>query len=226
MTPLHNILNRVSWSFKNVVQVDWLRDKYLVLDLAESNQLLHQNIANTSQFHNFIVGQIVEANAIAAVGGYNEDRVIYRRSEHFSGEEPRTIHLGIDIWMPAGTPVFAPIAGHIHSFQDNARFGDYGPTIIMEHQLKDITFYILYGHLSRSSLQELYEKKSIAAGEQVGEIGDFPENGDWPPHLHFQMMTDMLGLKGDFPGVAAASQRDYYLQICPNPNLILRIPGL
>ena len=66
----------------------------------------------------------------------------------------------------------------------------------------------------------------IEAGEKLAEIGPYPENGDWPPHLHFQLMTDMLGFEGDFPGVCAVYDRAKFLALCPNPNRLLKIPGL
>jgi murein DD-endopeptidase MepM/ murein hydrolase activator NlpD len=147
--------------------------------------------------------------------------MIYHRSNHFKGEEPRTIHLGVDIWTEAGTPVFAPLSGKVHSFRDNAGFGDYGPTIILEHLLDDTLFYTLYGHLSRASLAGLHQGQLFEKGAVLGEIGPYPENGDWPPHLHFQIITDMLGMEGDFPGVASVSKRNFYLSICPDPMLIL-----
>lgn len=116
--------------------------------------------------------------------------------------------------------------GIVHSFQDNNNFGDYGPTIILDHSSSGKPLYSLYGHLTRASLNGLFVGKVIKAGEQLGQIGPFPENGDWPPHLHFQLMTDMLGLTGDFPGVCSLSDRARFLAICPNPNDLLGIPGL
>ena len=129
-------------------------------------------------------------------------------------------------WAEVGTPVFAPLAGVVHSFQDNNTFGDYGPTIILEHEQHDQPLYSLYGHLTRKSLAGLYAGKKINAGEKLAEIGPYPENGDWPPHLHFQLMTDMLGRKGDFPGVCSLADRSTFLAICPNPNEWLGIAGL
>lgn len=66
--------------------------------------------------------------------------------------------------------------------------------------------------------------KPVAAGEQIATIGSMDENGGWPPHLHFQIILDMLGKEGDFIGVAPASQRAIWTSICPDPNLILGIP--
>jgi murein DD-endopeptidase MepM/ murein hydrolase activator NlpD len=76
------------------------------------------------------------------------------------------------------------------------------------------------------SLEGVYEGKTIEKGQQIATFGHFPINGDWPPHLHFQLMNDLLGQKGDFPGVCTLREREKFLQLCPNPNLILGIPGL
>jgi murein DD-endopeptidase MepM/ murein hydrolase activator NlpD len=126
--------------------------------------------------------------------------------------------------LPTGTPIFAVLPGKVHSFADNAGFGDYGPTIILEHTVTDLTFYTLYGHLCRPSLQTLYEGKPVQAGEQIGTLGCEDENGNWPSHLHFQVMLDLEGRRGDFPGVAAPSQQAYYQQVCPDPNGLLSYP--
>ncbi|MVM34695.1 peptidoglycan DD-metalloendopeptidase family protein [Spirosoma sp. HMF4905] len=213
---------------------DFKKDPYLILDFSATNPDLSSehrlglDLTDTTSFTNYVFGKIKAAGAKVGVGGYNEHRVIYRRSPHFntSVDEPREIHLGIDFWVDSGTPVFAPLAGTVHSFRDNANFGDYGPTIILEHVIDSKPLYSLYGHLTRQSLDGLYEGKEFNAGEKLAEIGPYPENGDWPPHLHFQLMTDMLGLKGDFPGVCSVADRAKFLFICPNPNSLLAIAGL
>lgn len=193
-----------------------------ILDLsAQNDELSRVDLADTFSFDAYVNRKIRLAGAIAATGGYNEDRIIYTRSRHFSGEEPRSVHLGADIWTGAGTEIFAPVPGRVHSFQDNARFGDYGPTLILEHQLTNFPFYTLYGHLSHHSLSLHYPGKEIAAGDRIGWIGPYPENGDWPPHLHFQVISDLLGHTGDFPGVAAPGDREKYLTICPDPAFLL-----
>ena len=195
----------------------------LLLDFSASNPDLAPNrvppldLTNTAVFTTYVFGKLRAARAEAGIGGYNEHRVIYRRSEHFTGAAPREIHLGVDIWAKAGTPVFAPKDGMVHSFQDNARFGDYGPTIILQHDLNGKTVYSLYGHLTRKSLEGLYEGREFGAGDKLAEIGPYPENGDWPPHLHFQLITDLLGHWGDFPGVCSVADREQFLSICPDP---------
>lgn len=201
---------------------------YLILDFSATNpDLATLDLTDTAVFSDYVFDKLRQAGAAVGVGGYNEHRVIYRRSAHFQQTaDPREIHLGIDLWAEAGTPVYAPLDGVVHSFQDNNNFGDYGPTIILAHQYEGKPLYSLYGHLSRTSLEGLYEGKPVQAGETIAEIGPYPENGNWPPHLHFQLMTDMLGLKGDFPGVCSLRDRDRYLAICPDPNRFLGIDGL
>lgn len=207
---------------------DFQKDPYLVLDFSATNpDLTNLDLTTTAVFTDYVFGKLRAANVQVGVGGYNEHRVIYRRSEHFNAtDEPREIHLGIDFWAKAGTPVFTLLAGIVHSFRDNANFGDYGPTIILEHVVDHKPLYSLYGHLTRSSLDGLYVGKSFDINEQIGAIGPYPENGDWPPHLHFQLMNDMLGYEGDFPGVCSRTDRSRFLAVCPNPNDLLGIPGL
>ncbi len=138
-------------------------------------------------------------------------------------KRPGAFVLGIDLWTAAGTPVYAPWDATVHSWRDNEGFGDYGPTIILKHTIADQSFFTLYGHLSRSSLTTLTVGQTIGKNERVGEIGPYPENGDWPPHLHFQVITDLQGWVGDFPGVVAPSRQDYYAKICLDPALLINI---
>ena len=155
------------------------------------------------------------------IGGYLEDRVVYRRSDHYAGEEPRSLHLGLDLWTDAGTPVHAPLPGTVHSVADNQGFGNYGPTIILKHHLAGHTFFTLYGHLSRISPTLWSVGQTVAAGTVIGEIGPYPENGDWPPHLHLQLITELAPGQSDYPGVVAPSQRATYAAYCPNPEVLL-----
>ncbi|NJO00925.1 MAG: peptidoglycan DD-metalloendopeptidase family protein [Bacteroidia bacterium] len=214
--------------FLPVVPVNFQVEPFVVFDFSiENPNLITLDLEDIEATQAYIQERLEEAGARVGIGGYNEDRAVYGKSQVFhSPEGIRSIHLGMDIWMPANTPVFAPLSGIIHSFQDNDRFGDYGPTIILKHSVNDIPFYTLYGHLSRESLANREVGQKLAKGDQVGTLGDPSVNGHWTPHLHFQLITDMLGHQGDFVGVAPASKRAYYLQICPNPNLILNIPGL
>ncbi len=210
--------------FFNILNKDLNKENLFVFDFTENNEELKKtDLTNTSKFNDYVFKKLKDNNSNIGIGKYNENRSIYKRSSVFSGEEPRTVHLGIDLWAESGTPVFAPLDGKIHSFKNNSSFGDYGPTIILEHHLNDIKFYTLYGHLSLSSIENIHTRQEIKKGNKIAELGDPKINVGWPPHLHFQIITDLLNKKGDFPGVAELSKREYYLNICPDPNLILKI---
>lgn len=223
-TPIDQLLIKEAAAIGPVLPVDLSGPQVTHLDFSATNLLLQDaDLENTAGFQKLIEKLLEHQNAIIGIGGYLENRVIYRRSALFSEpSEKRTIHLGVDVWLGAFTPVLAPLPGRVHSFRDNNNFGDYGPAIVLEHELAGQVFYTLYGHLTRSCLLPLQVGQEIKKGEAFAAVGPFPENGDWPPHLHFQVITDMLGLIGDFPGVCAPSQLAYFLQICPNPNLMLK----
>ena len=214
--------------FHNVVPFDAQYDKLLPMNFTATNTELSDEILNnTNVFSKYISEKLASNQALYGIGGYNEHRTIYTRSDVFNAitniEEPRRLHLGIDIWGEAGTPVFAPLGGVVHSFAFNDRFGDYGATIILLHQLNSTAFYTLYGHLSISNLPNLEEGKYISIGEPVGNFGEPFENGNWPPHLHFQIVKDMEGKWGDYPGVCAYSEKEKYLDNCPDPDYILNM---
>jgi 4-aminobutyrate aminotransferase-like enzyme len=168
------------------------------------------------------------AEAEVGIGRYNEPRLVYTGDQFLSNEDGalRTIHLGMDFFQPAGAPVFAPLDGTIHSIANNDLPLDYGPTLLLEHRPEGgPPFFTLYGHLDRASLDGRAVGDPVRKGERIGALGGPGENGGWAPHLHFQLITDLFGRTGDFPGVAPASQRAVWTRLCPDPNLIARIPA-
>ncbi len=171
--------------------------------------------------------EALRAGEAVGWGRFAEPRALYVGAQ-FRGVagaqavEPRTVHIGVDLFAPPTTPIYAPLAGIVHSFADNAFNNDYGPTILLEHTLEDRRFLTLYGHLSRASLEGLEVGQTFAAGEKLAELGTARVNGGWTPHLHFQIILDDLGLQGNYPGVAEASQLGIWKQACPDPNLLLR----
>ena len=225
MTDLSSRLARHRAAFVPVLPTFTLATTHVVpLDFTAANPLLvhPERLRDTFVFDAVVDELLTAQHASVGIGGYLENRVIYRRSPHFeAATEPRSLHLGIDVWVLAGTPVAAPLAGVVHSLADNDNFGDYGPTIILQHELEGVTFFSLYGHLTRTDLPGLAPGQAVAAGQVIAHVGPHPENGDWPPHLHFQLMADMQGRWGDFPGVAPLSERAYWTALCPDPMLVL-----
>lgn len=200
----------------------------VVFDFTEANrELARLDINDVSGFTEYLFDQIASAETPIGIGRYDEDRVLYRHSPLFDGvSERRSIHLGIDLFVTEGTDIFTPLSAQVHSAADNSGLGNYGPTVILRHELGGAQFHTLYGHLSRGSLGCLAAGDTLQAGDLVGQVGDLSENGSWPPHLHFQVIAGPLHDVVDFAGVAAPSERQCFLDLCPDPNLILGIPDL
>lgn len=210
-----------------ILEIPLINENIKIIDLSKNNPHFHNiKIQDPEEFDNLILNEIKNSGAKVGVGGYLEDRLIYNQSENFNGDERRTIHLGIDLWVKPQTVVYAPLEGKVHSYANNEGLGNYGPTIILEHNITDLTFYTLYGHLTRDSLKTLKRGSTLKTGALLGRIGTSSENGGWPAHLHFQIITDLEGNYGDFPGVSAPSSLSKYVSLCPDPNLILKIDRL
>ena len=229
--PVELLLSKYRDQFKSVVPFNPDNERLVAFDLSGNNLRLTPEIfSDTGKFSDFISAELKTNNATYGIGGYLENRDVYNRSPLFDDDtqvgklytQKRSIHLGIDIWGPEGTTVFAPIGGSVHSFAFNNQFGDYGVTIILQHQLDGFTFHSLYGHLSLADLG-LGQNQYISIGERIGSFGKPEENGHWPPHLHFQLIIDMELKQGDYPGVCALSRLDYYRKNCPDPDLLLNM---
>ena len=234
-SKLEHALLKYQSTFGKVVDFNAATEQLYHLDFTAANtELTTALVTDTQQFSAYINNKLNAKNCKYGIGGYNEDRILYTRSKHFEvaaadnaplegAGETRSIHLGIDIWGPAGTKVYVPIGGTVHSFAYNDNFGDYGATIVLQHQLDTVLFHTLYGHLSLNDLVPLQEGKYISRGELLGHFGEEKENGNWPPHLHFQVIEDMRLYEGDYPGVCSIDEREKYLLNCPDADLILKM---
>ncbi len=162
------------------------------------------------------------------LGGYGERRSVYETPQFADAASPerRSVHLGIDVFAPAGTPIYAPLAGRVLHLTYNADPLDYGHTLILEHDAGGVPFHTLYGHLGASLQTLLRVGDMVAPGQLIAHLGHWHENGGWAAHLHFQIMTDMLDqTDGNFFGVGHPSLLDVWTAILIDPNLILRIPA-
>jgi len=225
-------LTQQQGTFGPVMPFDPREDPVLVLDLSVTSPLVSADPSENSE--RLITARIDaamrEAGVRVAIGRYDEPRLLYS-SPLFAGaesplDERRTIHLGLDIFCDAGTPVHAPLRGTVHAFAYNPASLDYGGVVILQHTTDDGTeFFSLYGHLSRASLTEMTVGQVVEHGEPFATLGAPDENGGWTPHLHLQLFTDLLGLGTDVPGVVRPSQRLTWRRICPDPNLVVGIPA-
>lgn len=229
---------------RSPVLVDWLRgqkvepvmtmpeseDDITILDLSLGSPLLNgRDTDDTEEFTRRLFRHMEDEGATIGIGRYLEPRAFYL-TEIFEGRagdprERRTIHTGLDIFAQAGAEVRAPLPGRVFSVVDNGQGLDYGPTVLLEHDGPAGPFWTLYGHLEAESVEKLEVGADVAAGDVIARIGPYPENGDWPPHLHVQILTDLLGFEGQFPGVALPREQSVWASFSPDPNLITRLPG-
>ncbi|HUH11992.1 MAG TPA: aminotransferase class III-fold pyridoxal phosphate-dependent enzyme, partial [Longimicrobiales bacterium] len=208
--------------------------------------------------------RLLAADAEVGLGRWNEARGWYRsplfRAPSDGAPAWRTVHLGVDLFAPAGTPVLAPLAGVVHAVRDNAGELDYGGTVILEHRVRVsgddaaagaarstgdappgaprpdaavppgvppadeagvLRFWTLYGHLSRASLEALLPGQLVERGERVGALGTPEENGGWAPHLHLQLICDLLDKDGEFAGVCTPAERGVWTSLSPDPTALL-----
>jgi 4-aminobutyrate aminotransferase-like enzyme/Ser/Thr protein kinase RdoA (MazF antagonist) len=217
-------------SAASVLDADLKSAPVTVFDLSVGSTFLGADPSN-SQVHALsdkIDRKIKSTGARVGIGRYDEPRLLYSSPLFSPNDQPtaerRTVHLGIDLFVAAGSPVRAPFSGVVHALANNIAKLDYGPVVILRHDIPQLgTFFTLYGHLARKTLESLKVGDRIERGKQFASIGTVEENGGWPPHLHFQVITDLLDLGTNFPGVAFASERQIWTNISLDPNLILQI---
>ncbi|SCY34729.1 Peptidase family M23 [Nonlabens sp. Hel1_33_55] len=205
--------------FRYIIDPQYQSQDYFPIDLSIHNSFWDKNdVSDILTMENFLEEQRNTSGKFVAHGGYKEQRALYRKSARFQDGAVRDVHMGIDLWAPAGTNVHAIMDGKVHSFADNDDAGNYGPTIILEHDYQGDKLYSLYGHLSKSDMQRWEIGARFRESEQIATLGTPQENGGYSPHLHFQLMTTMQDYAGDFPGVIAENDLEKYSEIILDPN--------
>lgn len=202
------------------------------IDLSISSTWIgHQHEFNDLDLFQFKISQLQkEVPTKIIAGGYLEPRPIYTSTEYDTignhGRESRTIHLGIDYWLPKHTPVHALFDGEVVIAVNDAGDKEYGGLVVLKHQIDTIVFYTLYGHLTVSSALQHQVGDIIHKGDAIAALGNAPENGNWAPHLHFQILLSLFDYTKDYPGVTYYNQLDVWKSICPDPNLLFKSKAL
>ncbi len=198
----------------------------IILDLSIGSDALGAPLTNLSvdRFGQLVDQAMQSAGTGFAFGRWGEPRELYSSdlfvNETTKHDESRSIHMGVDVFAEAYSPVFAPLDGNVHIKSNNAAELDYGPMLVLAHKCPaGERFYSLYGHLSLEGIAHITEGQCVSAGDQIATMGVAPENGNWPPHLHFQLILDLLGMGAEFPGVALRSQQAMWLALSPLPDM-------
>ena len=238
LTPLPQTSKVTRWlfdnqtSFKPIIDTNLRSEPLLILDTSVSNPNIPEPGMpfDTNSANQFIFNQLESRKTRVAVGKYDEYRLLYNSDDFvdFTGHQ-RRLHLGIDLYQVAGSSVYAPMAAEIYSIANHTDEYDYGGTLILRHPIlvdgESLEFFSLFGHMDPASIAHHRTGDQINAGQKLAEMGQTQENGNWPPHLHYQLMTDMLDETNTFFGVGSHRYRDIWLGLCPDPNLVLGIPA-
>jgi len=229
---LESYLKKSAATASSILDCDLRTELSVVLDLSVGSTFLGADpaAANTPHLTAAISETLEKAGARVGIGRYDEPRLLYDAPQFGMSKNPtderRTIHLGIDLFVEPGAPLRAPLAGVVHVLANNAIPLDYGPLVVLKHATDTgEEFFTLYGHLTEETPKKLHVGQSIGQGELFAHVGAVHENGGWVPHVHFQIILDMLDRGPDFPGVAHASKRSLWKALSPDPNLLFQIPA-
>ncbi|UWQ83385.1 aminotransferase class III-fold pyridoxal phosphate-dependent enzyme [Leisingera caerulea] len=175
------------------------------------------------------VGEEFEDNGRIWLGYYHEPRLIYTdaafRKGPWKASNRRTVHLAIDAFATAGTPMFAPLRGEVFAAEYRDGHLNYGGVIILRHETPvGDPFYTLYGHLDPEFLNRLKPGSIVEKGEEFCRLGDPGQNGGWAPHVHFQLALTTEGIEADWPGVGDPDEMYLWQALCPNPAALLNLP--
>ena len=198
----------------------------IVFDLGKGANIngISINGLTVDEFTTLVESAMLSANTEYGFGKWGEIRDIYANelfdSIEENSNEKRNIHMGVDVFCQSGEDIFTPLDARIRIKANNENELDYGPMLILEHNNNNGgVFYTLYGHLSLQSIANIEEGQIVKAGQKIAKVGAPPENGNWPPHLHFQLILDLFDLGADFPGVALSSEKDMWLTLSPCPTM-------
>ena len=178
-----------------------------------------------------LFGALAAAGAELGIGRYDEARLLYA-SDAFAGAdgehpERRTIHLAIDLFREAGSPVYGAAARHGPQLARQRRSsrlradGDPGARpggrAALLHPLRPPRARLARGPVRRyggrarpAHRRDRRRRRKTATGRRTST------SRSWPT---------CSTRDGNFPGVAAASERATWLSLCPDPNLILAGPA-
>tara|TARA_B100001248_G_scaffold103616_2_gene77211 strand:- start:2351 stop:5380 length:3030 start_codon:yes stop_codon:yes gene_type:complete len=226
-TKLINWAKKTNFSIKDLLP-EIKKSKFYNLDLSVGSKWLgNKSEIEDLDLFQFKISKLQKKIPDSIIsGGYLEPRSIYTSNTYEkngeNGEENRTIHLGLDFWVPPGTKVCSVFDGEIVAAVNDKGNKEYGGLVIIKHKVEDFEFFSLYGHNTVDSVLKNKIGSKVKRGKEIAVVANYPENGNWAPHLHFQIMHTMLDFKVDFPGVCFSKQENVWKDICPNPNILFK----
>ncbi|MCG6892108.1 MAG: hypothetical protein LJE65_00745 [Desulfobacteraceae bacterium] len=194
-----------------------LKGDPFVLDLSCGNPLLDVvDVRDQRAFQQLLDRQMAPRYSWG-FAGYLENRSSLLRDCPQMVEEGRFFHLGLDILVPLGSALHAPLAAVVSGTGYEEGEGNFGGYVLLCHREPGAEpFYSLYGHLCPESLPD--DGRLLQAGQPFARIGDFHENGNWFYHTHLQILTEEALRRGYLSkGYAAEADLGVMNALCPSP---------
>lgn len=117
---------------------------------------------------------------------------------------PAPLHLGVDLFLPAGTAVLSPLSGTV------AARGPRELELAVDVEGEDLV-------LRFAGIEPAVEVNAeLKRGARLGHVAR--GSGPLPDHLHLQW-----ALEPGMPGMVPAAQREAALALCPDPSPLLGI---
>ena len=199
-----------------------LKGEPYILDLSSDSSLLRIPGSEDQRVFQQILDREME-DFSWGVSSYLEDRRILLKDCPQMMREKRFYHLGLDVIVPPGTALCAPLPGTVHDSGYEEGSGNYGGYAVIKHDsLPGAPFYSLYGHLKRSSLP--VPGSTVPAGAVFAETGEFGENGGWFYHTHIQVLTE-AGMEAGMQskGYCSEEMLSRIDALCPSPLSLFKI---
>lgn len=149
-------------------------------------------------------------------GGYLEDRSHLWRG-HYQEKTGAFTHLGVDFNVPVNTAVSVPVPSEVvYTLKDGDEDGGWGGMVVLK--TKVVGVHYLFAHLRRETLPSV--GSVLPRGSMAGLVAGYPENGNWYPHLHMQVLSPKaLAINGlDFRKIDGYAKWSPNLEeLYPNP---------
>src|SRR5262245_31506883 len=161
------------------------------------------------------------------IGPWGEERPVYSSDAFqsvFAPGERRSVHLGLDLFAPAGSNVRTPLDATVVDLFETDLPLDYGHAVLLRHEPEEHAFYSLWGHLSAKTVRDRTVGERLNAGDVIGQFGAPHENGNWQPHVHIQLITYRPEHAGDVIGAGEARYRAVWGELFPNPMQFVGLP--
>jgi 4-aminobutyrate aminotransferase-like enzyme/Ser/Thr protein kinase RdoA (MazF antagonist) len=196
---------------KHVLNLGSTDEPLAAASAAQDNAGADRAYAELMRKHGFTLG----------LGPWGERRIIYTApffESVLTEGTRRNVHLGLDIFAPAGAEMFTPLAATVVAATINPEPQDYGGLILLEHEPEPgLRFWTLWGHLDHASVRERHIGERLEAGAFVARLGDYDENGGWVPHVHLQLSTVAYEDVSIIPGVGEEAFVPVWEDLYPRP---------